>query len=64
MARDIFGNRRVTKEDLYTKKRVTYADVRSEYVKMVIWVLGGYLFFHFVVMGWSLWKKNTEYLKQ
>lgn len=54
MARDIFGNRRVTKEDLYTKKRVTHADVRSEYVKMVIWVLAGYLFFHFIVMGWGI----------
>ena len=54
MARDIFGNRRVTKEDLYTKKRVTHSDVRSEYVKMVIWVLAGYLFFHFVVMGWTI----------
>ena len=54
MARDIFGNRRVTKEDLYTKKRVTYADVRSEYWKMVMWVLAGYLFFHFIVMGWGI----------
>ena len=54
MARDIFGNRRVTKEDLYTKKRVTHSDVRSEYWKMVIWVLAGYLFFHFIVMGWGI----------
>ena len=49
MARDIFGNRRVTKEDLYnTKKRVTQADVRREYAKMVLWLLTGYLFFHFM----------------
>ena len=54
MARDIFGNRRVTKEDLYTKKRVSHSDVRSEYWKMVIWVLAGYLFFHFIVMGWGI----------
>jgi hypothetical protein len=54
MARDIFGNRRVTKEDLYTKKRVTHSDVRGEYWKMVIWVLAGYLFFHFVIMGWGI----------
>ena len=54
MARDIFGNRRVTKEDLYTKKRVSHSDVRSEYWKMVIWVLAGYLFFHFVIMGWGI----------
>ena len=54
MARDIFGNRRVTKEDLYTKKRVSHSDVRSEYWKMVIWVLAGYLFFHFIIMGWGI----------
>ena len=54
MARDIFGNRRVTKQDLYTKKRVSHSDVRSEYWKMVIWVLAGYLFFHFVIMGWGI----------
>ncbi len=54
MARNWYGNQRVTKEDLYTKKRVTYADVRSEYVKMVIWVLAGYLFFHFIIMGWGI----------
>ena len=54
MARDIFGNRRVTKQDLYTKKRVTHSDVRGEYWKMVLWVLAGYLFFHFVIMGWEI----------
>ena len=30
VARDIFGNKRVTKEDLYTKKRVSHSDVRGE----------------------------------
>ncbi len=54
MARDIFGNRRVTKQDLYTKKRVTYADVRGEYVKMFIYLLLGYIYFHFIVMGWGI----------
>ena len=55
MARDIFGNRRVTREDLYiTKKRVTQADVRREYAKMVLWLLTGYLFFHFIIMGWEI----------
>tara|TARA_R100001377_G_scaffold81198_1_gene60581 strand:- start:1122 stop:1286 length:165 start_codon:yes stop_codon:yes gene_type:complete len=54
MARDIFGNRRVTKEDLYTKKRVTQTDVQGEYFKIILWLLGGYLFFHFVIMGWKI----------
>ena len=32
-------------EDLYTKKRVSSGDVRSEYWKIVFWLLGGYLYF-------------------
>jgi len=54
MARDIFGNRKISKEDMYTKVRVTHADVRMEYVKGVLWLVLGYLYFHFVIMGWSL----------
>ena len=53
MARDIFGNKKVTKEDLYTKKRVSRGDVRSEYSKLILWLLGGYLYFHFIMMGWT-----------
>ena len=54
VARDIFGNKRVTKEDLYTKKRVSHSDVRGEYWKIVFWILGGYLYFHFIMMGWGI----------
>jgi len=54
MARNIFGYKKVTKEDMHTKMKVTHADVRGEYVKMVLWVLAGYLFFHFIVMGWGI----------
>ena len=53
MARNILGSKRITKEDLYTKKRISNSDVRSEYLKMVFWVLGGYLYFHFLMMGWT-----------
>jgi len=53
MARDIFGNRRITKEDLYTKKTFTSADSRWEYYKMVSYIVIGYLYFHFIIMGWS-----------
>ena len=42
MGRDIFGNRKVNKEDMYTKQKVTSADVRMEYVKMVLWLILGY----------------------
>jgi hypothetical protein len=54
MARNWYGNKRIIKEDLYTKKRVTDSDVRSEYWKMVLWILIGYLFFHFIIMGWTI----------
>ena len=54
MARDIFGNRKITKEDLYTKKRVTSTDLRGEWWKIVFWLLGGYLYFHFIMMGWTI----------
>jgi hypothetical protein len=54
MARDIFGNKKITKENMYTKMRVTNADVRMEYFKGIIWLALGYLFFHFIVMGWTI----------
>ena len=34
------------------KRAATQADVNWEYVKMVMWLVAGYLYFHFVVMGW------------
>jgi len=54
LGRDIFGNRKVNKEDMYTKQKVTSADVRMEYVKMVLWLILGYAFFHFAIMGWGV----------
>ena len=53
MARDVFGNKKITKEDMYTKKLVTDADVRMEYYKGFLWIVAGYSYFHFVIMGWS-----------
>ena len=52
MSRDLFGNRKVTREDMYTKVKITDADVRMEYVKGFLWLACGYLYFHFVIMGW------------
>ena len=54
MARDVFGNRKITKEDMYTKMKVTNADVRMEYLKGIIWLVLGYLYFHFLIMGWGI----------
>ena len=48
MARDVFGNKRLTKEDMYTKKMVTSADVRMEYYKGILWFVAGYLYFDYV----------------
>jgi hypothetical protein len=37
-----------------SKRSVTEADVRLEYIKGVVWLILGYLYFHFVIMGWAL----------
>ncbi len=52
MARDIFGNRKMSKVDRYDRRKVTYEDVRWEYVKMGLWFISAYLYFHFIIMGW------------
>ena len=55
MARDLFGNKKVTREDKYTGKlRVTESDVRWEIFKMILWIVLGYAYFHFIIMGWTL----------
>ena len=53
MARDIFGNRRITKEDMYTKKAYSNSDFRWEYYRIVVWLILGYAYFHFVIAGWT-----------
>lgn len=47
MARDILGNKR-------SRNVVTQSDVRMEYVKGFMWFLFGYLYFHFIIMGWGV----------
>lgn len=37
-----------------SKRSVTQADVRWEYIKGIVWLILGYLYFHFVIMGWAL----------
>ena len=55
MARNIFGTKKITKEDRYTRGRTTFtkSDEYWEYFKMFLILLIGYIFFHFIVMGWS-----------
>ena len=55
MARDIFVNKKVTREDKYTSKsKFSQSDIRWEQFKIVIWLLLGYAYFHFIAMGWTL----------
>tara|TARA_R100000005_G_C4957487_1_gene175513 strand:+ start:703 stop:822 length:120 start_codon:yes stop_codon:yes gene_type:complete len=34
------------------KKEVNQSDVIMEYVKGIFYLMAGYLYFHFVIMGW------------
>ena len=55
MARNWLGNKKITREDRYTSKsKYTEADIRWEQFKIVIWLLLGYAYFHFIAMGWTL----------
>jgi len=55
MARNWYGKKRVTREDKYTRGKISFtaADERGEYCKMFLIALLGYVFFHFIVMGWT-----------
>ena len=52
MARNWYGEKKVTKEDSYTKKKVTRSDEWALYSKLGWMFLAVYLYFHFVIMGW------------
>jgi|TARA_B100000287_G_scaffold18341_1_gene18394 hypothetical protein len=57
MARDLFGNKKITSEDKYTKStRITFtkSDEYWEIFKMFLWIGLGYIYFHFIIMGWTL----------
>jgi hypothetical protein len=54
MARNIWGNKVIRKEDRYTSKsKFTQSDIRWEQFKIVIWLVLGYAYFHFIAMGWT-----------
>ena len=54
MARDIFGNKKVTREDKYTGKfKFTDADIRWEQFKIVIWLLLGGLYAYIILQPQS-----------
>ena len=35
------------------KKAVSQSDVTMEYVKGAVWFIAVYLYFHFIIMGWT-----------
>jgi len=55
MARDVFGNKKITREDKYTSGKITFtkSDEYREYFKIFLLLLLTYAFFHFIIMGWT-----------
>ena len=56
MARNWYCQKRIIKEDKYTRKSNQYSEweITKEKLKIVIWLILGYGYSHFIVMGWGL----------
>jgi hypothetical protein len=56
MARNWYGQKRVIKEDKYTRRSDQFSewDITKEKIKIVLVLVVGYCFFHFIIMGWSI----------
>jgi len=54
MARNIWGTRIPENKNSYGKVKFTRYDSNTEYFKMFLYLLLGYLYFHFIVMGWEI----------
>ncbi len=52
MRRNIFGDTVRTKRDKYSRVKYTREDMFFGYLKIAMIILAGYLYFHFVIMGW------------
>ena len=52
MARNIWGDVIHEQKRRYSKKEFTTYDRNTEYFKMVMIFFVGYLYFHFIIMGW------------
>ena len=50
MARDIFGNRKLTKEDKYTQSNITFSqtDEVIEYIKMALLIIGALAYLYHI----------------
>ena len=54
MARNIWGDRIHEQKRHYGNKKFTTYDRNTGYFKIAMIFLVGYLYFHFIVMGWSI----------
>ena len=54
MSRDFWGNKKIINVDKFSKVTYSESDIRWEKIKIVLWVFFGYLYFHFIIMGWTL----------
>jgi len=50
MARDVFGNRKMTKEDKYTKGKIQFSrsDEMFEYFKMFLWISAATIYLWYI----------------
>ena len=55
MARNWYGQKRISKEDRYTRRTNQHSewDITKEKLKIVLWLVLGYGYFHFIAMGWT-----------
>jgi hypothetical protein len=50
MARNVWGNKKITKEDKYTSKsKFSESDIRWEKFKIVIWLVLGGVWTYFII---------------
>ena len=54
MPRDIFGNRKGERVNRHTHQKYSNSDIQWEKFKIVVWLVLGYLYFHFVISGWGI----------
>ena len=44
----------MNKWDKVEKTKRTQHDITTEYIKLVLYVLGGMAYFYFIIMGWTI----------
>ena len=54
MARNVWGDVIHEQKRRYSKKEFTKYDMYTEYFKIAMIFLVGYLYFHFIIMGWTI----------